>query len=56
MKFCPFVSGSTDPPKTSHVFCNDKCAIYLNGKCSLLALAEALELRQQQAEFEKSKE
>lgn len=41
-KTCPFVSNSSQPNGASYARCVDKCALYLNGKCSVAVIAENL--------------
>lgn len=53
-KTCPFISNNLQPNGASYARCVDKCALYLNGKCSVAVIAENLSrLSAQQA---KSKE
>ena len=41
-KTCPFISNSLQPNGASYAICVDKCALYLNGKCSVAVIAENL--------------
>jgi hypothetical protein len=41
-KTCPFISNSLQPNGASYARCVDKCALYLNGKCSVAVIAENL--------------